>query len=127
MVSEIQSRTLPLQPAVVATPDSRPQTQSSVQIAQKVSNITPIPKAEVKVNTEQMRANLTEAITRLNEVMRDGGRGLNFAVDHVLGAPIVLVRNSDTGEVIRQIPNEVVVRVAHSIEALKGMLHNQTT
>jgi len=127
MVSEIQSRTLPLQPAVVATPDSRPQTQSSVQIAQKVSNITPIPKAEVKVNTEQMRANLTEAITRLNEIMRDGGRGLNFAVDHVLGAPIVLVRNSDTGEVIRQIPNEVVVRVAHSIEALKGMLHNQTT
>jgi flagellar protein FlaG len=127
MVSEIQSRTLPLQPAVVATPDSRPQTQSSVQIAQKVSSITPIPKAEVKVNTEQMRANLTEAITRLNEVMRDGGRGLNFAVDHVLGAPIVLVRNSDTGEVIRQIPNEVVVRVAHSIEALKGMLHNQTT
>jgi flagellar protein FlaG len=127
MVSEIQSRTLPLQPAVVATPDSRPQIQSSAQIAQKVSNITPIPKAEVKVNTEQMRANLTEAITRLNEVMRDGGRGLNFAVDHVLGAPIVLVRNSDTGEVIRQIPNEVVVRVAHSIEALKGMLHNQTT
>jgi flagellar protein FlaG len=89
--------------------------------------VTQVNKAEVKVNTEQMRANLTEAITRLNEVMRDGGRGLNFAVDHVLGAPIVLVRNSDTGEVIRQIPNEVVVRVAHSIEALKGMLHNQTT
>lgn len=127
MVSEIQSRTSPLQAAGIAAPGSNPQIQSSVQEAQKVSDITPIPKAEVKINTEQMRANLSEAINRLNEVMRDGGRGLNFAVDHVLGAPIVLVRNSDTGEVIRQIPNEVVVRVAHSIEALKGLLHNQTT
>jgi len=41
-----------------------------------------------------------------------------------LGLPIVVVKNSQTGEVVRQIPNEVVVQVAHSIEAFKGMLHN---
>jgi uncharacterized FlaG/YvyC family protein len=42
-----------------------------------------------------------------------------------LGRPIVVVRKEDTGEVIRQIPNEVVVKVAHNIEALKGMLMNK--
>ena len=41
-----------------------------------------------------------------------------------LGMPVVVVTNSQTGEVVRQIPNEVVVRVAHNLEAFKGMLHN---
>jgi uncharacterized FlaG/YvyC family protein len=36
-----------------------------------------------------------------------------------------LVKNQQSGEVIRQIPSEVVIKVAHSIEDLKGMLHNQ--
>ncbi len=84
----------------------------------------PPPKAEIHIDTESMRRNLQEAIGRINEMMRDGGRGLNFSMDETLGRPIVLVRNLESGEVVRQIPNEVVVKVAHSIEDLKGMLHN---
>ena len=34
------------------------------------------------------------------------------------------MRSADTGEVVRQIPNEVVVRVAHNIEKMKGLLLN---
>jgi flagellar protein FlaG len=37
---------------------------------------------------------------------------------------VVTVRSAETGEVIRQIPNEVVVRVAHNIERVKGLLLN---
>jgi uncharacterized FlaG/YvyC family protein len=37
------------------------------------------------------------------------------------------VSNSITGEVVRQIPNEVVLRIAHSIEEFKGVLHDQAT
>jgi uncharacterized FlaG/YvyC family protein len=37
---------------------------------------------------------------------------------------VVYVKNAETGEVVRQIPNEVVVRLAHSIESFKGILHN---
>ena len=87
--------------------------------------VMPPPKAEIHIDTEKMRANLQEAIGRINEMMRDGGRGLNFSMDETLGRPVVLVRNLESGEVIRQIPNEVVVKVAHSIEDLKGMLHNE--
>jgi flagellar protein FlaG len=42
-----------------------------------------------------------------------------------LNRPIVTVVNSQTGEVVRQIPNEVVVRVAHHLDNLKGMLLNE--
>jgi len=84
----------------------------------------PQPKAEVRVNTEQMKQNLDQAIRQLNDSMRDGGRNLAFAMDEVLGRPIIVVKKQDTGEVIRQIPNEVVVKVAHSLDKLKGLFVN---
>jgi flagellar protein FlaG len=39
---------------------------------------------------------------------------------------VITVTDKDTGEVIRQIPTEVVVRVAHSIEKMKGLLFDQS-
>ena len=84
----------------------------------------PIPKAEIKVNVEQMKKNLDQAIGQLNDNMRDGGRNLAFAMDETLGRPIIVVKKEDTGEVIRQIPNEVVIKVAHNLDKLKGLLFN---
>jgi uncharacterized FlaG/YvyC family protein len=37
---------------------------------------------------------------------------------------VVTVTNQETGEVIRQIPNEVVIRMARSIDQTKGNLLN---
>ena len=80
---------------------------------------------EVKVDIEKMRANLQESLDKLNAALRDGGRNLNFSMDEKLGGLVVLVKNADTGEVVRQIPNDAVIRMAHSIEAFKGILHNE--
>lgn len=114
---EIQSRAA--QPPVMS---------ANVQHAPDVqaeSMPAPVAKSEVTVNNERMRQNLDAAIEHINTVMRDGGRNLSFAIDPALNRPVVVVRKEDTGEVIRQIPNEVVVKVAHSIEALKGVLLNK--
>ena len=82
-------------------------------------------KSQVPVDVERMKQNLAVTINRLNEQMRDGGRNVTFAMDDTLGRPIVVVRKEDTGEVIRQIPNEAVVKVAHNMAALKGLLMNK--
>jgi flagellar protein FlaG len=85
-----------------------------------------IPKAEIKVDTETLKKNLEVAIDHINEMMRDGGRNLSFEIDPSRkGQPVVIVRKEDTGEVIRQIPNPEVLKVAHSIDALKGLLMNK--
>jgi flagellar protein FlaG len=83
-------------------------------------------KADLRVNLEEMRKSLQEAITRLNEQMKQNGRNLNFSIDEVVDRTVVTVKNSQTGEVIRQIPDETVLRVAHHIEALKGILLNES-
>ena len=85
-----------------------------------------IPKAEIKVDTEALKKNLEVAINHINEMMRDGGRNLSFEIDPSRkGQPVIIVRKEDTGEVIRQIPNPEVLKVAHSIDALKGLLMNK--
>jgi flagellar protein FlaG len=63
----------------------------------------------------------------LNQQLASTKRGLGFHIDEAVGGPVVTVRSSDTGEIVRQIPNEVVVRVAHSIEKMKGLMFNSKT
>jgi len=46
-------------------------------------------------------------------------------VDDTTNFVVVQVKNVQSGEVIRQIPNETVLRVAHDLEAVKGLLRDQ--
>jgi flagellar protein FlaG len=114
---EIQPRNAPL-PASTEPVRLEPAAKATAPVAPK-------PAAELINNSERMRHNLDAALEHINTVMRDGGRNLSFSIDPALGRPIVVVRKEDTGEVIRQFPNEVVIKVAHSIEALKGVLLNK--
>jgi flagellar protein FlaG len=91
----------------------------------KAPALVPIPKPEIKFDPEHARKNLAEAIQKLNDMMKDSGRTLSFSMDVKLGRPIVFVKNMANGDVVRQIPSEVVVRVAHGIEDFKGLLHNE--
>jgi flagellar protein FlaG len=68
---------------------------------------------------------LKQAVQELNELVRDGGRGLQFAVDESLGRPIVTVTNEESGEVVRQIPGEVVLRLARRLFTEQGNLFDK--
>ncbi len=83
--------------------------------------------AAVQVDREAMARNLEEVIQKLNEQMKANQRGLSFSKDQVNGAMVVKVINSHTGEMVRQIPDVSLLRAAHSIEALKGLIHDEST
>jgi flagellar protein FlaG len=100
---------------------------STVHEPESKPALAPLPKVDIAFDAEKMQKNLEEAIQKLNDMMKDSGRTLSFSMDVKLGQPIVFVKNLSTGEVVRQIPSEVVVRVAHGIEDFKGLLHNKST
>ena len=83
-------------------------------------------KPRINFDPEVVQKNIKEAVEHLNKQMASSGRTLGFSMDEALSMPIVTVKNSHTGEVIRQIPSEAVVRVAHTLESLKGLLHDST-
>ena len=82
-------------------------------------------RVDLGFRAEEMRKNLHEAVSRLNEQLKSKGRGLIFSLDERIDRTIITVKNLQTGEVVRQIPTEEVVRMAHSIEDLKGVLFNK--
>ncbi len=84
-----------------------------------------VPKSHLpKIDPEKMRQELQQAIERLNDEMKKSSQELRFSMDEVLDFPVVTVKNIHTGDVVRQIPNETTVRVAHNVEKLKGLLFN---
>ena len=108
--------------SVQAQPAAPPPVQAA--IAHPVAPVEKAPaiKTEPLVDPAEMRANLEAAIEKLNQQVERNGRGLNFAIDEKLNRPIITVRSTATGEVVRTIPNEVVIKVAHNIEDIKGLL-----
>ena len=94
--------------------------QPAVQVKTETS-------AAAKQPDEQTRANIKEAVDRINRQMKDNNRDLNFSVDDASDRVIITVKSASTGEVIRQIPDQALLRVAHNMENLKGLLHNATT
>ena len=94
---------------------------SAIQLPDTPKVQAPKPVA-IKFDASEVRQNLQEAVSMLNQQMSATKRGLGFQVDEAVGGPVVTVRSAESGEVVRQIPNEVVVRVAHNIEKVKGLL-----
>ena len=108
--------------AAQAQPAAPPPVQATVVLPVAPVEKAPATKSEPLVDPAEMRANLEAAIEKLNQQVERNGRGLNFAIDEKLNRPIITVRSTATGEVVRTIPNEVVIKVAHNIEDIKGLL-----
>lgn len=64
---------------------------------------------------------LSELVEQLKASMPEKS-GLQFRIDEVLDRPIVSVIDEASGAVIRQLPSEEVVRAAHNIEYMRGIL-----
>jgi len=82
-------------------------------------------KVDLGFRPEDLRKNIQEAVGRLNDQMASRGRHLRFSVDEEINRTVITIKNRQTGEVVRQIPSEEVVKLAHSIEDLKGLLFNE--
>jgi len=68
-------------------------------------------------------AELDQAIARINNYVQQIQRDLQFSVDDESGKTVIKVIDSESKEVIRQIPEEVLLQVARSIEeSLEGSL-----
>jgi flagellar protein FlaG len=82
-------------------------------------------RPELQFNAAENRKSLQEAVSMLNEQVASHKNGLGFSISDSIDVPVVTVKNTVTGEVVRQIPNEVVIRVAQNIDIVqKGLLHN---
>ena len=108
--------------APAATVKSAPQARAPQAIAPITPKVTQQQEAELK--PEVMQRRLESAVLELNAQMAKTGRSLGFSYDEAAGQSVIRVINKDTGAVLRQMPGDAVLSVAHSIESLKGILYS---
>ena len=104
-------------------PNPNPSANAPALVAQ-APKVIEHKEVQLQVNPAHEREKLKQAVSMLNQQVQETNRGLGFRMDEVLNSPVVTVTSAQTGEVVRQIPNEVVIRIAHNIEKVKGMLFN---
>jgi flagellar protein FlaG len=66
-------------------------------------------------------ARLREATAQIENFVRSSGRDLQFRVNDASGRVVVSVRDSATGELIRQIPSEEALRIAEQLAAATSL------
>ena len=81
---------------------------------------------EKKINSSKYLTSVREKLEEISELlnfeMKARSTNLDFQVDKPTNRVVVKVINRDTGDVIREVPSEAILRVSKNIEALKGIL-----
>jgi flagellar protein FlaG len=75
---------------------------------------------------EALPKDMTTAVSELRDALRTTPFGLQFEIDDVTHKVITKVVDRETGEVIRQLPSEEMVRIAHAMNKLQGLLVRQS-
>jgi flagellar protein FlaG len=72
------------------------------------------------------------AVSQLNEFVQSSNRQLNFSIDEDSNKQVVKVTDAESGEIIRQIPSEEVLKLSERLQDLQtevgaavGLLFNR--
>jgi flagellar protein FlaG len=117
-------------PAVVQpniSSQARAPQQSAKSDAQVVAQVvsTEIKASGVNEAAQPTREVVAKAAAQLQEFVSSMGRNLNFSIDESTGYNVVRVVNPDTGELIRQLPSEELLKISRDFQRLNNVLVSQ--
>lgn len=77
-----------------------------------------------KTTTEQGTApeKLSQAVATMNQMAQKLTTNLSFSVDNSTGMTVVKVMEADTNTVIRQIPSNEILAIAHALDTFQGLI-----
>lgn len=101
---------------------SRPAERVASQARSAVAAIEP---EAGPVQAEQVAPEVEQIAARLESYIRSVSRSLEFKVDAKSGRTVISVLDAQTGDLIRQIPNEEVLRFAELAEEQTVVLLNE--
>lgn len=86
---------------------------------------TVIKPSSVEQTSQPTRDVVAKAAEELQNFVRSMGRNLSFSVDETTGYHVVRVMNPDTGELIRQLPSEELLKISREFQRLNNALISQ--
>lgn len=81
-----------------------------------------VAKREANKENELSPSEAKETVQEVNDLLQSMHRNLSFSFDEQLGQSIILVKDSESEEVIRQIPSEELVVLRKKMDDVVGIL-----
>jgi len=111
-----------------SVPSPQPVVQQPVRtdseiVAQVASTV--IKPSSVDVTSQPTREVVAKAAADIQQFVQSMGRNLSFSVDEVSGYHVVRVVNPNTGELVRQLPSDELLKIARDFERLNNVLVSQ--
>ncbi|WP_409261698.1 flagellar protein FlaG [Pseudomonas putida] len=95
----------------------------AAQSAEKPSSSTTVePKKVTAAEQSKEAEKVKNAVSQIEKFLSDSKRNLEFSTDEQSGQIVVKVIASATGELIRQLPSEEALRIAHSLSDASSLL-----
>jgi flagellar protein FlaG len=118
LVSSVPSNLANGQPTAKAVPE-----RVAPQVApERIKSVADSIKAATVKELNQNYADYKKAVFEINKALEKIPTTLAFQVDETSNRFIVNVADISTGELIRQIPGDAVLRIARQLESLKGII-----
>jgi uncharacterized FlaG/YvyC family protein len=73
-----------------------------------------------------LKVELADAIQTLNDSLKRSPTKANITHDETLNRFVVRIADRESGEIVREIPSEDLLRFARHLEKLKGILFDKT-
>jgi flagellar protein FlaG len=106
-------------PQVIAQP-----TRSDAEVVSQVAS-TVIKPSNVDATSQPSREVVAKAAADIQQFVQSMGRNLSFSVDETTGYNVVRVVNPNTGELVRQLPSEELLKIARDFQRLNNVLVSQ--
>ena len=107
----------------VKAPVDTTQTSDSKAVS-KVASV-PLPKTNVRESSQEVRDAAESAMKDIQHFISSQARSVRISKDETSGHMIVQLVDPDSGEVIRTLPSEELLRLARSFEMLGNKMVHQ--
>ena len=101
-----------------------PSQTSDAKAVSKVASV-PLPKTNVRESSQEVKDAAETAMKDIQHFISSQARSVRISKDETSGHMIVQLVDPDTGEVIRTLPSEELLRLARSFEMLGNKMVHQ--
>ena len=103
--------------------DPKPVESPKIDPVADINRIEQVGDRGLAIATESFSVDrIREKVAELEAALPKASNSLVFSVDEVLNRPVITVVDKKSGEVVRTLPSDEVIRVVHNIDRMKGIL-----
>jgi uncharacterized FlaG/YvyC family protein len=103
--------------------DTQPVNQPKIEPLENIARIEQVEDRSLKIAVDSYSIDrIREKVAELEKALPKTSNSLSFSVDEVLNRPVITVIDRKSGEVVRTLPSEEVLRVVHNVDKMKGIL-----